>query len=95
MIARIHPAAEAELERVFLYYEAVRPGLGNRFLDEYCEGINQIIQNPKAWQSLDKSYRRYRLRRFLYGVIYREIGDQEFLVTSILHLSRKTKSWRR
>lgn len=95
MIARIHPTAEVELEGIFLYYEAIRPGLGLQFLDEYYDGLGQILRNPKAWQALDKTYRRYRLGRFPYGIIYRLTEQQELFVTSILHLSRKTKSWRR
>jgi plasmid stabilization system protein ParE len=94
MIVRIHPLADVDLEEIFLYYEANSPGRGFEFLDEYNSGIHKIIQNPNAWQRLDETYRRYRLSKFPYGIIYLKTENNELMVTSILHLTRRPGLWR-
>lgn len=87
--------AEAELEEAFDYYQLQRPGLGLELLDEFRRGVDRIVEFPNAWQALDDLYRRYRLRRFPYGIVYR-IGstDSDLMVVAFAHLRRRPGSWR-
>jgi plasmid stabilization system protein ParE len=92
----IHERAEGDLEEGYDYYETARAGLGEDFLTEFRRAIDRIIANPRGWQPLDLVYRRCRLRRFPYGVIYRiDDSSQQILVIAIMHLSRHPDLWRR
>jgi plasmid stabilization system protein ParE len=95
IIAKILGDAESDLDAAFLYYESARRGLGIEMLTEFRNGIEQILRHPEAWQSMDERYRRYRLHRFPYGIVYR-MGENkdEILVVAIMHLSQKPGSWR-
>lgn len=64
-------AAGEDLDAAFAYYEAKRPGLGRQLVNEFRKGVDRILQFPDAWQPLDEVYRRYRLHRFPYGIVYR------------------------
>jgi len=88
--------AESDLEDAFDYYEAARAGLGAEFVTEFRRAVDQVIAHPRAWQPLDAVYRRCRLQRFPYGVIY---GPDEkagtITVVAIAHLNRDPDRWRR
>ena len=71
MTVEMLPVADADLEEAFDYYRAVRPQLGIDFLGEFRRAVDRILSFPRAWQPLDDVYRRCRLRKFPYGVIYR------------------------
>ena len=95
MNARILEEAEDDLERAFDHYEEARVGLGVEMLEEYRRGVEQIIQHPNAWQPLDETYRRYRLHRFPYGIVYR-VDEQraEIVIVATMHLSARPGAWR-
>jgi toxin ParE2 len=90
------PQAEDDLAEAFDYYEAARPGLGSEFVTEFRHSVEKILQYPRGWQVLDDPYRRCRLHRFPYGVIYR-IDEQrdEIVVVAVMHLARHPGRWRR
>lgn len=95
MTASILEEAEEDLERAFNYYQTQRPGLGGELVDEFRHGVERILEFPNAWQPLDDTYRRYRLRRFPYGIIYRvEPNTARAVIIAIMHLSQKPGSWR-
>jgi plasmid stabilization system protein ParE len=96
MTVTMRAAAEADLEEAFAYYESVRPGLGRESVVEFRRAVDQIIRHPNAWQPLDSEYRRYRLHRFPYGVIYR-INQvvQEIILVAVQQLNQRPDDWRR
>jgi plasmid stabilization system protein ParE len=96
MTVRLATAADQDLDEAFSYYEAIRPGLGVELLHEFRRGIDHILELPGGWQRMDELYRRYRLNRFPYGIVYREdkIGN-EIVVVEVMHLKRKPADWRR
>lgn len=95
MTASILDDAEAELEQAFDYYQSKRRGLGIEFVDEFRHGVNRILEHPTAWQPLDQTYRRYRLRRFPHGIVYRvDQQKDQIMIVAIMHLSQKPDSWR-
>lgn len=59
-----------EVEAAANFYEVNRSELGREFLDEVDATVQRIVQNPRAWKVLDGQIRRYRLRRFPYGIVY-------------------------
>jgi plasmid stabilization system protein ParE len=95
MIVEILPEAEKDLELAFDYYQAKRFGLGDDMLDEFRAGIDRILEYPRAWQAMDRVYRRYRLHRFPYGIIYRlDSAADRVIIVAIMHLSRQPRLWR-
>lgn len=95
MRATILAEGERDLERAFDYYEARRRGLGHEMIEEFRRGVDRILDFPMAWQRLDDVYRRYRLHRFPYGIVYRvdTIVDQVVIVC-LMHLSQRPDWWR-
>ncbi|WP_321416279.1 hypothetical protein [uncultured Desulfobacter sp.] len=65
-----HPDAELEFEEAINYYEECQNGLGYDFSIEVYSAIKRIINNPKAWVTLEGDIRRCMTRRFPYGIIY-------------------------
>lgn len=88
-------AAEEDLERAYRHYERLRPGLGNEMVEEFRRGVERIILHPNAWQPLDTTYRRYRLHRFPYGIVYRaDAAAGTAMIVAIMHLSQKPDWWK-
>jgi plasmid stabilization system protein ParE len=95
MKAIILEAGEADLEQAFNYYETRQQGLGDELLVEFRQGVDRILEFPLAWQKLDRVYRRYRLHRFPYGLIYRiDRSNEQIVIVAVMHLSRRPGNWR-
>jgi plasmid stabilization system protein ParE len=89
----IHHEAEQEIRAAAQYYEEKLRGLGNQFLDEIDDGLAQIRKFPMAWSLYEGEYRRYLLKRFPYGIIYR-IGSDSIFIIAVAHLHRKPGYWK-
>lgn len=87
--------AEEDLERAFDYYQSQRSGLGLELLEEFRRGIDRALEFPAGWSRMDQTYRRYRLHRFPYGIVYREPGStNEIVVVALMHMSQKPGYWK-
>jgi len=91
----ILPKAEEDLEHAFDHYESQRVGLGKVLIEEFRRAVDQIREHPRAWQAMDETYRRCRLHRFPYGIVYRiETDPEEIIIVSMMHLSQRPGAWR-
>jgi toxin ParE1/3/4 len=87
--------AKRDLEVAFDYYQAQRVGLGLELLDEFRRGIDRILELPVGWARIDRTYRRYRLNRFPYGIVYWESAPtQKIVVVAFMHMSQKPGNWK-
>jgi len=87
---RILGVAEDDLDRAFDYYESQRRGLGVEMVEEFRRGVERILEYPRAWQALDTKYRRCRLHRFPYGIVYRtDMAADHITIVAVMHLSQK------
>jgi len=75
-----------------VYYDDQVVGLGSDFLDEIESGLNRIRRFPLLSPIYDGEYRRYLLKRFPYGLIYR-IEAQKIFIIAVTHHQRKPKYW--
>jgi toxin ParE2 len=91
---RILSPAIREIREAAKFYQAAVPGLGFDFLAEIRAAIQRIESHPEAWSPMDPGFRRCRLHRFPYGVIY-TMDVEEVLVVSVMDLRRKPDSWRK
>lgn len=96
MTVTMRAAADADLEEAFDHYESLRSGLGDEFLVEFRRAIDRILQFPNGWQALDAEYRRYRMHRFPYGVIYRvDRRANQIILVAVQQLNRRPGDWRK
>ena len=89
-----HPDISREIREGYLWYESKSAGLGEDFLNELESAFNLVLELPDTWPIISNSFRRYLLKRFPYGVIYKIDKDQIFIV-AVMHLSRKPGYWRK
>jgi plasmid stabilization system protein ParE len=88
-----HTDAAEEMQAAAAYYEAQDRGLGDAFLDEIEQGLRRIQQFPRLWTVYEGEYRRFLLKRFPYGLIYR-IDEERIFIIAVAHLHRKPGYWR-
>ena len=88
----VRPAAAADLEDGFLWYDAQRPGLGNEFLDAVEQAFRGVRENPRRYRVVYRDTRRAHVRRFPYGVFYRIVGD-DVVVVACFHGKRDPRGW--
>jgi plasmid stabilization system protein ParE len=86
-------AAEFELDEPVAYYAAKSPALAVRFRGAVADGVARIADSPHAWQPVGGGARRYRLRRFPYGLVYR-VKDDTATIYAVMHLKRRPQYWR-
>lgn len=92
MKPRLLSPANRELEEAIHYYESRRDGLGLEFANEFDRAIEAILASPLTWPQVDNGLRKYRLRRFEYGIIYGVVED-EVVVVAVTHPSRHPDYW--
>ncbi|MCK5228799.1 MAG: type II toxin-antitoxin system RelE/ParE family toxin [Desulfobulbaceae bacterium] len=88
-----HPEAEAEFLNAVDYYEACEIDLGYDFSIEVYSTIENILSFPKAWPILEDDIRRCQTRRFPYGIVYAQEGD-EIVILAVMHLRRDPGYWK-
>ena len=88
------PEVEAEIQRVFDWYEDKVPGLGTDFLDELRAAYERLLAGPFKYSPLRGSIRRVLTRRFPYAV-YFSIEGNRIVVLTVLHFARDPDNWRK
>ncbi|TAN48747.1 MAG: type II toxin-antitoxin system RelE/ParE family toxin [Betaproteobacteria bacterium] len=88
----VRPAAAADIDEAFLWYEGQRPGLGHEFLATAQTLINAVAQHPLRYPVVRRDTRRALLRRFPYTVYFR-IYDEVVVVVACMHGRRNPRRW--
>ena len=88
----VRPAAAADIEDTFLWYQTQRLGLGDEFREALRLTLNQVAENPQGYPVIHRGTRRALLKRFPYGVFYREF-PQVIVVVACMHGRRDPKRW--
>ena len=91
---RFHPDVQQELRDAYLWFESNAEGLGEDLLQELDQSYLVIQQIPMTWPAVAPGIRRYLLKRFPYGVLYK-VDDQGIQVVAIMHLSRRPGYWQK
>jgi plasmid stabilization system protein ParE len=87
------PAAAAELDAAYRWYERERAGLGDEFLQAAQALIARVEENPLAFPLVHRDKRRAVFRRFPYSLIYRVV-EVDVFVLACFHGKRNPRSWR-
>ena len=86
------PAAAAEIETAYRWYEKEREGLGAEFLEAVEKMVKAIAENPERFPAIRKDIRRAVLRRFPYSIFYR-IVSEHVVVIACFHGKRNPRVW--
>lgn len=88
----VRPAAAADIDEAFLWYEAQRPGLGHEFLAAAQTLIDAVAQHPPRYPVVRRNTRRALLRRFPYAVFFRTY-DEIVVIVACIHGRRDPRRW--
>jgi len=80
----LRPAAAADVEEAFSWYNQQRLGLGGEFLDAVDAGLREIAANPLRQAVVFRDTRRFLLKRFPYAVFYR-VYPTAVVVVACMH----------
>lgn len=86
--------ARAELIEAAAYYELCKTDLGKDFLSETQSAVERLVSAPLRWRKFSGRFRRCRVRRFPYGVVYAVEADGIF-VAAFMHLKRRPGYWKK
>ena len=90
---QITALAQDDLRQATEWYDE-QGGLGGQFVDAVDELLMSISDNPRRFSVVHRDVRRALLRRFPYGVFFREQPDA-IRVIAVVHLRRHPRTWRR
>lgn len=91
----VRPAAAADIEEAFEWYERQRPGLGEDFLTALDSTLEQVSAQPEAFAVIHRATRRALIpHRFPYGLFYRIYGET-IVVVACMHAKRHPRRWQR
>lgn len=82
--AAFRPAAAADVEDAFHWYEAQRDGLGDEFLEMLRAALESIGLRPESAPVVHRDIRRHLLRHFPHGLFYR-IVENEIVLLACFH----------
>jgi addiction module RelE/StbE family toxin len=86
----VQSEAVIDIQEAFEWYEMKLEGLGFDFIEEVENGFEKISIHPQYYTSIAVDFRRYKIKRFPYLIVY-EIEDDAVVVNSVRHGSRKPK----
>ena len=74
-------AAAEDTSEAYNYYETLKPGLGDQFLEELLERFNEIRKHPRYYGFIDEQHliRDVMLKSFPYLVVY-EVEDDAVII---------------
>jgi len=93
LVEQYDPAALDEFVEAIGYYQAQRPGLGDKFEAAVSSQIRFLLETPHAGHMVGtRGLRRFRVRGFPYNIIYRPI-DEVLLIVAVAHQKRQPNYW--
>lgn len=90
---RLHRLAEAEALDAHLHYVGRSAAAAARFQVALHAALEAVLESPARWVKDDRGFHRYKVKAFPYLVIYREEGEDVFVV-AIAHGSRDPEYWK-
>jgi plasmid stabilization system protein ParE len=88
----VRPAAAADIDEAFLWYEGQRSGFGHEFLAAAQTLIDAVAQHPLRYPVVRRTTRRALLRRFPYAIYFRVYGEV-IVVVACMHGRRNPRRW--
>ena len=89
-ILSVQSEALLDMQEAFEWYEMQQPSLGQEFIGEVEESYKKISDHPFNYSAVNARFRRLKINRFPYLVIYEVEGDTIF-INAVRHTSQKPK----
>jgi len=89
---QLHPAAEQELKKAYLWYLERNATVAEAFRSEVDHAIRVVAESPARWPRLTKSIRRYVFPRFPFSLVYR-VKPTHVEVIAIAHQKKRPGYW--
>jgi len=89
-----HPDIRNEVQTAYDWYKVKTSDLGEEFLKELDLAFELIQKQPLTWPGLSDNFRKYLLKRFPFGVIYK-VDNSNIYILAVMHLRRKPGYWKR
>ena len=89
----VRPAAAADIDEAYRWYERQRVGLGEEFLSAVDAALQDLAAHPAAYAVIHRQTRRALLRRFPYAIFYR-LYDENVIVIACMHGRRNPRRWK-
>ncbi|MGD1104355.1 MAG: type II toxin-antitoxin system RelE/ParE family toxin [Terriglobia bacterium] len=89
----VRPAAAADIEEAYRWYEQQRAGLGEEFLAAVDSILGDIVAHPTTYPVIHRETRRALLRRFPCAVFFRSYGETA-VVLACMHGRRDPSRWK-
>jgi plasmid stabilization system protein ParE len=86
--------ARRDALEAYAWYEEQEPGLGAEFRGELDAAVHRLQRSPESFPVVYRGARRARLKRFPYGVLFREVEDV-LVVLAVFHARRSPRAWSR
>ena len=87
------PAAAADIEEAYRWYEQRQVGLGEEFLAAVDAILGDVVSHPSAYPAVYREARRALLHRFPYAIFYRIYGEI-VVVVACMHGRRDPQRWK-
>ena len=92
----VRPAAAADIDEAFVWYDAQRTGLGDEFLEAVRNAFVTVHESPRLHAVIHRDVRRSKLRRFpycLFSRLFSRILGDHVDVVGCFHASRSPLRW--
>ena len=86
----IQQEAVIDIQEAFEWYEIQKAGLGFEFIEEVENALANISEHPKFYTAINRFFRRIKIKRFPYLIIY-EIENDLVIINSVPHARKKPK----
>jgi plasmid stabilization system protein ParE len=93
MRAKLHRAANQELDEATLYHDRERPGSGDRLVAAFVTARDFVLQFPNSGRPGPLGTRSWKISGFRYHIVYVIRGDVIFII-AIAHDRRRPGYWR-
>jgi len=89
----VRPAAAADIDDAYLWYERQQTGLGEQFLVAVSAAKERVAANPEGFPVVHRDTRRVLLSRFPHALYYR-ISGQVILIVACMRGRRDPRRWK-
>jgi plasmid stabilization system protein ParE len=89
---QIEPGVRIDLIDALDHYKEINAQLAHDLLNEFYNGIDEIILHPYLYQIISKSYRKLSLKRFPYKIVF-QIKQEQITIVALAHHKQKPNYW--
>lgn len=92
MLIQFTEGARIDVLEAAEYYRGVKNRHGLTFADELESSLERITEGPARHPMFGPRYRRLKMRRFPFGILY-VVEESQIVVTAVMHLRRSPDAW--